>query len=515
MEKDNKILALLKELIALDSTTGSTKEQQAENFLEQHLRTLPYFQEHPAYCGQLPTSHDPYGRSIVYGLVRGKSSHTVILMNHHDVVSTECYGPLEPYAYTADKITELLKEDASPAGADFRSGKWLGGRGSCDMKGGMAAQLSYLAEYAKAPNSGSLFFLSVPDEESYSQGMRQALGFLQEAKSKWNLDYCLAINSEPNTREGQEQIVPLGSVGKILATVLVQGKTVHVSNYASGLNPLGILSGLVAATEGAPALQEVYKREKTVPPVWLRAREQKENYDVSLPARASGYCSFQAFNQGPEYFLELLKAKTKSVAENFSQSQPLAKTMPIYSYAEFLLKVKDLPNFASWQQETIYKLEEALNQGHITYPDATLKYLNALVDFSDYKEPLALLAFAPPYYPATNSRLMEKPNFARVLQALAKVQPVIFQEYFLGVSDCSYLGNTLKASATSFAVNTPLWGRAYSFEQAVLAQLQIPFLLLGPWGKDLHQRTERVNIDSLTRELPQALHAVITTAWQE
>lgn len=515
MEKDQKTLALLKELIALASTTGSSKEQQVENFLEEYLRAMPYFQAHPDYCGQLDIKQDPYGRRIVYGLVRGNSPSTVLLMNHHDVVSTECYGPLEPYAYNADKITELLKEDPSPAGADFRSGQWLGGRGSCDMKGGMAAQLVYLEEYAQGPNSGSLLFLSVPDEESYSLGMRQALGFLQKAKSQWNLDYCLAINSEPNTREKQKQIVPLGSVGKILATVLVQGKTVHVSNYAQGLNPLGILSGLVAATEGAPALQEVYKSEKTVPPVWLRAREQKENYDVSLPARASGYCSFQAFNHGPEHFLELLKAKAKSVAESFSEAQPLAKTMPIYSYEEFLLKVKDLPNFAPWQQETMYKLEEALNQGQITYPEATLQYLNALVDFSDYKEPVTLIAFAPPYYPATNSNLMGKTNFAKVLQALAAVQPVILQEYFLGVSDCSYLGSTLQTPDTSFAVNTPLWGRTYSFEQGVLAQLQIPFLLLGPWGKDLHQTTERVNIHSLTLQLPQALQAVITTAWQD
>jgi arginine utilization protein RocB len=38
-------------------------------------------------------------------------------------------------------------------------------------------------------------------------------------------------------------------------------------------------------------------------------------------------------------------------------------------------------------------------------------------------------------------------------------------------------------------------------------------MLLGPWGKCLHQAGERVNRPSLTRELPQALKAVLQAVW--
>ena len=42
-----------------------------------------------------------------------------------------------------------------------------------------------------------------------------------------------------------------------------------------------------------------------------------------------------------------------------------------------------------------------------------------------------------------------------------------------------------------------------------MEELQISFLLLGPWGKDLHERTERVNIDSVSCRLPNVLRKVI------
>lgn len=42
-----------------------------------------------------------------------------------------------------------------------------------------------------------------------------------------------------------------------------------------------------------------------------------------------------------------------------------------------------------------------------------------------------------------------------------------------------------------------------------MAEMQIPFILLGPWGKDLHERTERVHIGSVSKELPAILDAIV------
>ena len=54
-----------------------------------------------------------------------------------------------------------------------------------------------------------------------------------------------------------------------------------------------------------------------------------------------------------------------------------------------------------------------------------------------------------------------------------------------------------------------------SYHLDSLKKLQIPFLLLGPWGKDLHEGTERVHIDSVSRKLPHILDAIISYVGRE
>lgn len=508
------ILALLKELIKIPSVSATEGETLIENFLLNYLKSHSYWQDHPMYCGRENVPHDTYGRSVVYGLVKGPSNRTVILMNHHDVVDIECYGHLKECAYDADKITELLAAETSPAGEDFAGGQWLGGRGSCDMKGGTAAQLAYLTEYAQNPNRGSLLFISVPDEESYSAGMRQALKLLPTLKEKYQLEYVLAINSEPNTRTANKQIVPLGSVGKILATVLVQGRSVHLSAYEKGINPIGVLAKIVAATEGNAAYGETCGAEQSIPPVWLKLRDHKETYDVSLPLRASGFCSLQSFTKGPDEIVAMLKKEAAQACKELAKEHPQAQPAQVLTYEELVSHLSTRKDFGIWQEKTLQELNRSLTKGLLTYPEATLTYMGQLLDFAQWQEPVVFIALAPPYYPPVNSRLMEKEYFSQVLQRVQEVQPVIYEEYFLGVSDCSYLGHTIKGKANAFSQYAPLWGEAYSFAEATLSRIQIPFLLLGPWGKDLHQKTERVNITSLTQELPLALKVASEAAWE-
>ena len=53
---------------------------------------------------------------------------------------------------------------------------------------------------------GNVLFLSVPDEESYSVGMRGAAGFLADLREWEKLSYDLLIDLEPMGRDekGQE-----------------------------------------------------------------------------------------------------------------------------------------------------------------------------------------------------------------------------------------------------------------------------------------------------------------------
>jgi len=148
-----KILKLLTEMVAINSRTNTEQERQIEDYLYGVLCGLDYFKENGTHFGQIALPSDSCGRRIVYGLVKGKSNKTVVLMNHHDVVGTEVYGALEPYAFNVSELekkmrTELLDEDTHK---DLVSGEWLFGRGSCDMKGGIAVQLALLEEYSQEP----------------------------------------------------------------------------------------------------------------------------------------------------------------------------------------------------------------------------------------------------------------------------------------------------------------------------------------------------------------------------
>ncbi len=83
-----RILEIFEDLMVMKSITYSEKENEIAEYFGQFFRKLPYFQIHPEYTGIYQIPKDPFGRKIPYGFLRGKSSDTVILSGHFDVVST-------------------------------------------------------------------------------------------------------------------------------------------------------------------------------------------------------------------------------------------------------------------------------------------------------------------------------------------------------------------------------------------------------------------------------------------
>lgn len=117
------------------------------------------------------------------------------------------------------------------------------------MKGGLAAGLAVLDEIGEQVLdgtdrlNGNILFLAVPDEESYSAGMRGAAGFLMDLREREGLSYDLLIDLEPMSRDEEGQEVFLGSVGKCMPVVLVQGRTAHVSRCFDGIKASAFWGG--------------------------------------------------------------------------------------------------------------------------------------------------------------------------------------------------------------------------------------------------------------------------------
>ncbi len=101
------------------------------------------------------------------------------------------------------------------------------------------------------------------------------------------------------SRDENGQEVFLGSVGKCMPVVLVQGRTAHVSRCFDGLNAVGVLGRMFEKTELSEEFAEVFDGEVCMPPTWLNFKDLKKEYDVSVPARAAGYLSVLSFRSGP------------------------------------------------------------------------------------------------------------------------------------------------------------------------------------------------------------------------
>ena len=335
MEKEQRVLDILKEMIAIDSETNTAKEVDMEKYLQKKLSSMGDMVK----VSLMRVPNDPAGRSVVCGFIPGRKKDTVIFLNHHDVVGTEAYGILRDDAFSPDRLLQELiqfEKDESVL-SDLKSGEWMVGRGSCDMKGGAAAQLAVFEEYAaQGGGEAGLLFVSLPDEESYSTGMRTAVPVLKELRDTYGLIYRVLINSEPNEKENGKIVAFTGSVGKLLPVVIVQGKSVHVGNYQQGINPLGVLSRIVAETEGDASLADTCGDEMTPPPAWIFQRDRKDKYDLPLPHRAAACANFMTYTKTPEDVMYLLRnVAQKAVADALSHTGP-GLSMEVMTSAELL-----------------------------------------------------------------------------------------------------------------------------------------------------------------------------------
>ena len=111
----------------------------------------------------------PDGRPVVWALLEGRSPRTVILLGHYDTVSARGFAAPdsegEALAFDPHRLRERLLErrrrgerfdpvlDADLALEEREPGTWLFGRGSLDMKAGLAAGVAAMEALARAPRA--------------------------------------------------------------------------------------------------------------------------------------------------------------------------------------------------------------------------------------------------------------------------------------------------------------------------------------------------------------------------
>jgi acetylornithine deacetylase len=223
-------ISFLEELVRVPSLLGD--EEPAQRLVEGRLRELGFavrsVEPDAEVLAAQPDSGIPLlsyeGRRCLVGTLGEGGGRSLLLNGHVDVVSAE---PLERWT-------------KPPFGGEIEGGR-LYGRGSCDMKGGIAAMLLAVeAALAAGDLAGPLVYQSVIEEECGGNGALAA---------------CLAgpsadgvVIAEP-TNGGIDVVAP----GVLWARITLTGRARHASHADEDSNPIETAFAVIAALHDVEA----------------------------------------------------------------------------------------------------------------------------------------------------------------------------------------------------------------------------------------------------------------------
>jgi hypothetical protein len=129
-----------------------------------------------------------------------------------------------------------------------------------------------------------------------------------------------------------------------------------------------------------------------------------------------------------------------------------------------------------------------------------------LIDRAGIRGPAVVIGFAGLHYPP--SRLdPDAPADAALLRAVRAAEAALATEttltwrpHFQGISDMSFLGQPARAGDAVVADNTPA---AKLVDRPGARALAFPVVNIGPWGREFHQRLERVHAPYAFDTLPR------------
>ncbi len=537
--------------IKAEGYSGTESESVALDYFTDFYRKLPYFQAHPECLVRYDIPGDPCRRSVRLAMLRGTSNETVVLLHHSDVVPTGDYRAFRDIATDPAALHEALLAHRGllppEAWKDLTGGAFLFGHGLCDMKGGGAIQMALMARLSEVPDfPGTLINIAVPDEENLSIGMRAAATLLAELQEQYGLSYRLLINSEPHERARPSTgVFSTGSIGKLLPFVYVRGVMAHAGKVFEGLNPVGILARVAARTETAFLLSKDEEDAPSPAPTWLHIGDGKERYDVSMPQSAYGYLSVLTCGGTPDAVLgalhgiclEAFSECLETVEKNARAYASAAGKAPIlHGWEPRVLRFGELVEEASarfgkgFREEydrLLSGLQERMENENLPMAEINRLLVTALCDMLP-DEPVAVIGLVPPFYPAVNcarlfaadrARFAKNGNLERIDRLLADFAKKEFsdayesEQYFTGISDLSYASLIGGAQmADSFAGAMPLYPAFYDIPFEAMARICMPAINVGPWGKDYHKLTERVNRRDLYEVTPALVFEAIRLA---
>jgi arginine utilization protein RocB len=539
MNKD-RIKSLLVDFCSVPSISETAGEPEMTKRLYERVAELTYFKDNPGNIAINPIKDDPLNRTFFHALMEGGGNNkkTVVLLSHFDVVDVQDYGSYKDYAFDVPEYTRLLSLDrnislSQEARKDLESGDYLFGRGIMDMKYGIALDVEIMYQVQDKLDNfpGNILLVSVPDEENNSAGMLAAVELLTELKEKKGLEYVLCLVSEPHFPKypgDDNKYIYTGAIGKLLPVFYCVGKETHAGDPFSGLNPNLLTAKIIEAIELNPELSDSFEDFRVPAPVCLKQSDTKAAYSVSTPASAYAYFNFMTIISSPEELLEKLRRIGEeaflqvlgNIQNRADRLQDLTGSKPLLPERKpMVMTFQELYNMSLEAKGK--EFEEHMEAFIKELPSEDLRELSIRVvrevhKFCPYRDPMIVLFFAPPYYPHSGIG-RENGRIAEITEHIMKKAEREFEEqmfhepFFPGLSDMSYLGLPDNINTSNLKANFPLWGDRYTIPLDAVASLNIPFMNIGPLGKDAHKYTERLCLSySFNKASKLAFEAVLT-----
>jgi arginine utilization protein RocB len=549
----NTVEEITKRLVSIKSVSPSPEDENA--CAEEIHRILEELELSPSFW-EIPGD----GRKSVWTMVEGGSVPqdseqipTIILIGHFDTVGVGDYED-KNIAFDSDKLQELYSQqhgENRDIFQDARSGEWMFGRGSFDMKSGIAAQIAVTKALADQSDTlpGNVVLVATPDEEEGSAGIIDAVRQLIDLGNRYNLIYLGVINSDytaPREPGDDNRYIYRGTIGKLLPCFYIRGVETHVGEAFRGLDANLIAAMLIQEVDLNINLCDEADGEITVPPVTLKQRDLKDSYNVQTPIASMVYFNFLTHSWTPRDVLvkmvalaerALSKANQKRVFQwtEYAQRQNSDVSLEdlggkVWTFQQLFDAVANQPYYteSELRQELEDKFPEYLGNAKIDSRERSLAFVRALEEIAirqgiiDRRKPVIVVYFSPPFYPHIPGN--KEGKLSRAIESVVNTGlygDIQFRAFYPYISDSSYvrIEQSVYASLPTLKKNMPLWrdqadsqikkGEYYHIPLELIHELDCDIANIGPWGKEAHGKGERVFMPYSFNLVPELLYNVV------
>lgn len=540
---DNQNSDLYKRLLKLiripSVSPSSVEENRVAQAIYKDIEELDYFKRNPEDLWLLPMEGDPLERHFVFAVVRAEKEtpRTIVLTGHMDVVGVDVCGGLKEWAFDPEEYTRRLKPETlkDDARADLLSGDWLFGRGVADMKAGVSAGMTLLADASRNPGGlhANLAVLFVPDEETNSEGMLGAVPWLVHLQDE-GFEFVGCINTEPTFATGKEAhpTAYLGSIGKINPFFYCLGLETHIGEYYEGFSAGLLATQINFSLDGNAELADSFQDTAYPPFACLKIDDMRDEYSATVLSKCALFYSYLTATKLPGKLLEELKGMAIKATERAIERNERNRrafcfrnrlAFPEHRMSGTVLTVDEVMKLAEKKlgrdRQDLYEsfLLEGSSKGDIR--DKALELISRIVERLELEGPLVIVGYLPPWYPhRVNVEATPGDQIMAACAAdLAREAGKFGLEFelrplFEGVCDLSYCGFTGDLEdVRAFEDNMPGGRGIYRFPSEDLVRLNIPVMNFGPVGKDAHKKTERLFLPFFLDRYPRLLQYLVDT----